>query len=230
MNKTKTKAKSHVGRPRRDGQAPIDKEKIMITAGRLFGAKGYGVASIRMICNELNATPSSIFHHFPTKQKILEEIFSFIVQSALEFYDRVAETGAPAAVQLYRIVTVDYQLVSEVDPELRKVLGLPQVRDPEFKVLFEERQRTFKHIEMLLKKGEEEGDFRSLDFSLMTEVIGLVSELPVYTARKRRNKKKDAKNLADFLFRGLMKDPQQLDDLVAAVNDLQIRMPTSSSS
>lgn len=199
----------------------------MTVAGRLFGTKGYGVTSIRMICDEMNATPSSIFHHFPTKQKILEEVFSHIVHSALEFYEKVAETGAPAAVQLYKIVTVDFQLVSEVDPDLRKVLGLPQVRDPEFEVLYRERQRTFKHIKMLLKKGEEEGDFRALDSSLMTEVIGLVSELPVYAARRRRNKTKDAKNLADFLFRGLMKDPQKLDDLVAAVSNLRIPVPLS---
>jgi AcrR family transcriptional regulator len=43
-------------------------------AARLFAAKGYDAASMRDIAEELAVRPSSLYHHFPSKDRILFEI------------------------------------------------------------------------------------------------------------------------------------------------------------
>jgi AcrR family transcriptional regulator len=43
-------------------------------AARLFATKGYDAASMRDIAEELAVRPSSLYHHFPSKDRILFEI------------------------------------------------------------------------------------------------------------------------------------------------------------
>jgi AcrR family transcriptional regulator len=46
-------------------------EQVLGCAARLFREKGYGTASMRDIAAEVDIRPSSLYHHFPSKQHIL---------------------------------------------------------------------------------------------------------------------------------------------------------------
>jgi AcrR family transcriptional regulator len=46
-------------------------EQVLRCAARLFREKGYGAASMRDIAAEVDIRPSSLYHHFPSKQHIL---------------------------------------------------------------------------------------------------------------------------------------------------------------
>ena len=46
-------------------------EQVLSCAARLFREKGYGAASMRDIAAEVDIRPSSLYHHFPSKQHIL---------------------------------------------------------------------------------------------------------------------------------------------------------------
>lgn len=46
-------------------------EQVLERAAQLFTQKGYGAASMRDIAAEVDIRPSSLYHHFPSKQDIL---------------------------------------------------------------------------------------------------------------------------------------------------------------
>ena len=49
-------------------------EQVLSSAARLFTSKGYDGASMRDLAAEVDIRPSSLYHHFPSKQHILFEI------------------------------------------------------------------------------------------------------------------------------------------------------------
>jgi AcrR family transcriptional regulator len=49
-------------------------EQVLSRAARLFTEKGYGAASMRDLAAEVEIRPSSLYHHFPSKQHILYAI------------------------------------------------------------------------------------------------------------------------------------------------------------
>ncbi len=52
------------------------KEKIMESALRLFSRKGYLGATTREIAKEAGVAEVTLFRHFPTKERLLEEVFN----------------------------------------------------------------------------------------------------------------------------------------------------------
>ncbi|MFZ0216711.1 MAG: TetR/AcrR family transcriptional regulator, partial [Candidatus Dormiibacterota bacterium] len=51
-------------------------EQVLNRAARLFTSKGYDAASMRDLAAEVEIRPSSLYHHFPSKQHILFAICS----------------------------------------------------------------------------------------------------------------------------------------------------------
>ena len=134
------------GRPRKDGRAPITREQILGAAQHLFASQGFVGTGMRDICRKLSITPSSIFHHFPTKLSILEEIFNNIIGPELEFYQRLEQTGASAAVQLFVIIGTDPDYVAKAQGEMLSVIGLPEARNKRLTKVFDGRKKTIEHF------------------------------------------------------------------------------------
>lgn len=49
-------------------------EKIIITAARLFSEKGYEQTSIQDILDALKLSKGGLYHHFKSKEEILEAV------------------------------------------------------------------------------------------------------------------------------------------------------------
>ena len=73
----------------------IRKQEILSTAEELFCRKGYEQTSIQDIIDRLNTSKGSFYHHFTSKESLLEEICDYraeqILQSALSDSRREAE-------------------------------------------------------------------------------------------------------------------------------------------
>jgi|GEM_PF-1355124 len=214
----------HIGRPRSDGRPPLTKPDILRVAATLFGTEGYAGTSMRMICNELGATPSSIFNIFPNKQSILEEIYTTGVKPELAFYQRVWESGTSAATQLYKIITTDVSAVAKVDPNFKAVLGLPEARNPRFKVIYKLRKASIEHYRKLILKGIEEGDFRPLDANIVGEAVTLLGEFPVYTPSQLGKPAHQGEEIARLVFGGLVKDLKQIPAIEKAAQTLDVEL------
>ena len=224
---TKTKSATRpAGRPRKDGRAPITREQILLAAQHLFATQGFVGTSMRDICKKLNITPSSIFHHFPTKLSILEEIFTNIIGPELEFYQRLEQTGASAAVQLFVIIGTDQNYLAKAKGELLSVIGLPEARNKKLTKVFEGRRKSIEHFKKLVKAGIKDGDFRAVDAKVMGEVLTLLSEMPVYTTTAIGSPGHQAKQVAEFVFHALLKDASTLPKIAKAAKREKVRPPT----
>ncbi len=60
----------------RDRPEGRSRDDMLEHAARLFAEKGYDAASMRDIAEEVAVRPSSLYHHFPSKERILFEICS----------------------------------------------------------------------------------------------------------------------------------------------------------
>ncbi len=67
------------------------RQKILDVALLLFVEKGYDKATMRQIAVQANMAPGSIYHHFPTKEHIVQT-----------FYDMIHEEHAQACVGILR--------------------------------------------------------------------------------------------------------------------------------
>lgn len=76
------------------------RQKILDAALRLFIEKGYEKATMRQIAGQVGMAPGSLYHHFPTKEHIVQT-----------FYDRIHEDHAQACVSIMRNETkLEYRL------------------------------------------------------------------------------------------------------------------------
>lgn len=52
------------------------RDRILLAALELFAARSYRAASMRLIAEEVGITKASLYHHFRSKQEILEELLT----------------------------------------------------------------------------------------------------------------------------------------------------------
>src|SRR5580698_4916418 len=77
------------GRPRADGRPPITRRQVLAAAASLIAERGFGETSIRMIADFLGARASTVFHHFPSKDLILDELVSELFRVERHFVQQV---------------------------------------------------------------------------------------------------------------------------------------------
>jgi AcrR family transcriptional regulator len=67
---------SSVGRPRADPRSSTadPQEEILAAAADLFATVGYTAASTRAIAQAVGLRQASLFHYFPRKEAILDEL------------------------------------------------------------------------------------------------------------------------------------------------------------
>jgi AcrR family transcriptional regulator len=69
---------------------PLNKEKLVDTAIKLFSSKGYEATSVRDIAAAMNMTVSNIYHYFGSKEGLLRAILKHHAQLLLEHLREVA--------------------------------------------------------------------------------------------------------------------------------------------
>jgi len=89
------------------------RQKILDAALLLFIEKGYEKATMRQIALQVGMAPGSLYHHFPTKEHIVQT-----------FYDRIHEDHAQACVSIlqneikleYRLRAVIWKYIQLAEP------------------------------------------------------------------------------------------------------------------
>ncbi|WP_028042863.1 TetR/AcrR family transcriptional regulator [Candidatus Stoquefichus massiliensis] len=86
-------------------------EKIIATATQLFMEKGYEQTSIQDILNTMNLSKGGLYHHFKSKEEILEAVMQKRTQYVIDrLYDLIQNTTAENTKEklkkiLYHLVT-----------------------------------------------------------------------------------------------------------------------------
>ena len=75
------------------------RDQILAIAAKLIASRGYSATTVRDIADEAGILSGSLYHHFASKEAILEEILrSFLDGLLVRFESIAAEGGGPRAV------------------------------------------------------------------------------------------------------------------------------------
>lgn len=127
------------------------KERILLTALRLFAKDGYEAVSVSDIAGELGVTKGALYKHYKDKRSIFESIVARMEQRDAEqaIAHGVPEGTAEEMEDSYRGVNADqivafgkamfrYWTEDGFAAQFRKMLTLEQFRDPEMGSLYQQ--------------------------------------------------------------------------------------------
>jgi AcrR family transcriptional regulator len=116
--------------PRRPGHTPRD--EILDAAAELFTEHGYANTSTRRIADAVGMRQASLYHHFATKDDILDALLAGTVESPLRLAAELDGEGGPAAVQLYTLIVADVAQLCRSRWNLGALYLLPELRVDRF--------------------------------------------------------------------------------------------------
>lgn len=126
------------------------KEKIMMTALRLFAKDGYEAVSVSRIAGELGMTKGALYKHYKNKRDIFDSILHRVCQLDMERSQKagIPEDDFDKMPQPFRNTTVEsvmaymkaqfsYWTEDETACNFRRMLTLEQYRNPEMANLYQ---------------------------------------------------------------------------------------------
>ena len=134
------------GRPR--SQQPsrpgaTAREEILDAAAELFTAQGFANTSTRSIADAVGIRQSSLYHHFKTKDDILEDLLEGTVAAGLAFARAVAAlptSEGPAGSRLHAVALYDGTQLCSARWNLGVLYHLPEARSGRFARFLADRQ------------------------------------------------------------------------------------------
>lgn len=117
-------------RPRRPGSTA--REEILDAAAELFTNHGYASTSTRRIADEVGVRQASLYHHFATKDDILDALLAGTVDEALQLGTQLLDGDGPAAQRLHTLVVADARQLCAGRWNLGALYLLPELRTDRF--------------------------------------------------------------------------------------------------
>lgn len=147
-------------------------EQVLSRAAKLFTEKGYEAASMRELAAEVDMRPSSLYHHFPSKQHILYAIcYNFQRDFNLEVMPEL-RTGqaADAAIRaaIHKHIMFANRRWTDVVVTIRERRSLPREQQAAINAL---RRHYRDAIIAAIERGRDEGLFAVPDAKLASMII-----------------------------------------------------------
>ena len=150
------------------------REELLAIAAELFAERGFKNTTVRDIADAAGILSGSLYHHFDSKESMVDEILSSFQQELFRRYDEVMAADLDARTKVERIVRLSFQAIdqhhSEVaifQNEAAYLLGFERFG------YLADRNRQFRQVWMsLLESGTAEGALRpDLDAELVFRFI-----------------------------------------------------------
>jgi TetR/AcrR family transcriptional regulator, cholesterol catabolism regulator len=173
MASTKRKARGTAkARPRR-GEAVRQAELLGIAAD-LFADRGYVATTVRDIADEAGILSGSLYHHFDSKESMIDEILSTFIDQTLASYEAVVAEGKGPKETFEGLVRTS--LESMVESRSAILIYQNEARflaaEPRFAYLSTAHRKFEKIWTDVLKKGVKSGEFRdSIDPKLVYRLV-----------------------------------------------------------
>jgi len=151
---TASKTKLEQGSERRD--------EILKIAARLIAKRGYSATTVRDIAEEAGILSGSLYHHFSSKESMLQEILHDFMDRLLARYEEIAAEAADPRAGLDGLVEYAFETIDR-EPA---AVGLYQneaaflATQPGFEFLLAESERVEKIWIDQLATGQASGVFR----------------------------------------------------------------------
>ncbi|MEI2712995.1 MAG: TetR/AcrR family transcriptional regulator [Nocardioides sp.] len=92
--------------------------ELLRIAAHLFATKGYRNTTVRDIADAAGILSGSLYHHFPSKESMLDEILRTFQDQLFEEYDAILDASDDARTKLERGVRVSFAAIAEHHDEV----------------------------------------------------------------------------------------------------------------
>jgi len=150
-------------------------EKILSTSAKLFIEKGYEQTSIQDIMDALNISKGGVYHHFKSKEEILESVLEKRSQHVYETLNYFIQ-NTPASNSKEKLKKILHHIATDTETHSLDIVLSVQVKNPHFVV--SGIQNCIKLdapiISKLIAAGVEDGSIHTADPELCGEVFLLL--------------------------------------------------------
>ena len=214
------------------GETITTRERILREASRLFAARGYYGSSTRDIATAVGIRQPSLFHHFPHKQAIFQELLSYSLDDSAAVAEYLAAAAGSPAARLYRFLVEDFQYLMKSPYDLRSIFNSGVLEDEEFEPWGQTALRLHGAVADIIRQGIEIGDFIDIEVSFARQAV---SGLMLETIRERSlGEELPAQRptrTADFMLRALLIDPNRIGEVAVeacAIENLPLYRDTAA--
>ncbi len=165
-------------RPRRPGRTA--REEILDAAAELFTDLGYASTTTRRIADAVGVRQASLYHHFATKDEILDALLAGTVDEPLQVAAALLAESGPASSRLHALIVSDARHLCGGRWNLGALYLLPEVRLERFegfrskRAELRNRYRTL--AQQVIAECDGPDDAGDLPFRLVESVINLRSD------------------------------------------------------
>lgn len=171
------------GRPRLEQSRRPGKtarEEILDAAAELFTTHGYASTSTRAIADAVGMRQASLYHHFATKDDILDALVAGTVDAPLILANALLSESSPAAPRLHLLVVSDATQLCGSRWNLGALYLLPELRVDRFSGFRARRAELRGHYRRLagqvIAECDGPADADDLPFRLVETVINRRSD------------------------------------------------------
>ncbi len=177
-NGTSGPGRPRLERSRRPGQTA--REEILDAAAELFTTHGYASTSTRRIADAVGVRQASLYHHFATKDDILDALLAGTVDDALQLGAGLLDGPGSATERLHALVVADARQLCEGRWNLGALYLLPELRTDRFEP-FRRRRTELRDVyrrlsEAAIAECAGPPDAADLPFRLVESVINSRSD------------------------------------------------------
>ena len=72
---------------KKEAKSEVTRKKILVAASRLFARRGYHKTTITDIAQAIGLTSGAIFHHFASKEALLEAVVAWLARGITIYSD-----------------------------------------------------------------------------------------------------------------------------------------------
>ena len=163
--------------PRR-GRPGYEREQVLGIAVQLFNERGYDPTSVADLAARLGLTKSALYHHFESKEQVLEQALDVALTALEDLLDDPAAAEGSAASRLAHVVRGAVVVLIDKLPYVTLLLRVRGNSDVETRAL--ERRRIFDHrVTEVVATAQREGLLRQdIDPGVATRLIfGMINSL-----------------------------------------------------
>ena len=89
------------------------RDELLAIAAGLFATKGFKNTTVRDIADAAGILSGSLYHHFDSKESMVDEILSTFQEELFGRYDDILRSDADARTKLERVVTVSFEAIDQ---------------------------------------------------------------------------------------------------------------------
>ncbi len=145
-----------------NGAEPVRQTELLGIAADLFAEQGYVATTVRDIAEEAGILSGSLYHHFDSKESMIDAILSTFIEQTLARYEAVIAEGLGARETFEGLVRVS--LESMVGSRSAILIYQNEARflaaEPRFSYLTDAHRKFETIWTDVLKRGLRNGDFR----------------------------------------------------------------------